>query len=85
MSAELVKRLRERPYRRGAESNDEMRVRRQQERDRAAGRIEALEAENARLREELSLIAVVGYSDDAAVAAAIARQVVTRARAALAE
>jgi hypothetical protein len=75
MSAELVKRLRAgRQARDTGEARDML---------RAADRIEALEAENARLREELSLIAVVGYSDDAAVAAAIARQVVTRARTAL--
>jgi len=43
----------------------------------------ALEVENARLREALSLIAVVGYSDKLDVSAAIARQVVAQARAAL--
>jgi hypothetical protein len=43
----------------------------------------ALEVENARLREALSLIAVVGYSDNLDVSAAIARQVVAQARAAL--
>ena len=46
-------------------------------------RIEALEAEREALREALSLIAVVGYSSDPEVNAAIARQVVDSARAAL--
>ena len=41
-------------------------------------------AQVERLREALSLIAVVGYSDDLYVASAIARQTVTKARAALA-
>ncbi len=49
----------------------------------AAARIEALEAEVARLREEHSLIAVMGYGANAAEHAAIARQAVQRARAAL--
>ncbi len=49
----------------------------------AAARIEALEAEVARLREELSLIAVMGYGANAAEHEAIARQAVQRARAAL--
>ena len=47
-------------------------------------RIEALEAEVARLREEHSLIAVMGYGADAAEHEAIARIAVQRARAALA-
>ena len=44
-----------------------------------------LEAEVLRLREALSLIAVVGYSSEPEVNAAIARQVVDSARAALKE
>lgn len=42
-----------------------------------------LAAENARLREELSLIAVMGYGANAAEHEAIARLAVQRARAAL--
>jgi predicted patatin/cPLA2 family phospholipase len=42
MNDDLVKRLRERPNRRGHESNDEANERRQKERDEAADRIEAL-------------------------------------------
>lgn len=45
--------------------------------------IEALEAEVARLRDELSLIAVMGYGANAAEHEAIARLAVQRARAAL--
>jgi len=47
--------------------------------------IENLEAENARLRDALSNIAVVGFSEDSDVARAIARQTVEQARAALEE
>jgi hypothetical protein len=39
---ELIKELRERPYRMGSESNDEAKLRRQAEREAAADRIEAL-------------------------------------------
>ena len=46
-------------------------------------RIEAIEAENARLRDELSNIAVMGSSSDSSVMMAIARHAVIRARAAL--
>ena len=49
----------------------------------ALSRAEEAEAERDALREALSLIAVVGYSSDPAVNAAIARQVVDSARAAL--
>lgn len=42
-----------------------------------------LQAENERLREALSLIAVMGYSDDPKVAANIARMAVDQSRAAL--
>jgi len=42
-----------------------------------------LEADNARLREALSLIAAMGFSDDTRVSANIARMAVHQARAAL--
>jgi hypothetical protein len=50
MSSDLVKRLRERPGRLAAESNDQMVMRRQAERDAAAAHIEALEGEVTRWR-----------------------------------
>lgn len=50
-----------------------------------ADTIDRLTADNAKLREALSLIAVVGYTDDPKVAAAIAKQTVDQARAALKE
>jgi len=46
-------------------------------------RAEAAEADNARLREALSLIAAMGFSDDTRVSANIARMAVHQARAAL--
>jgi glycine cleavage system regulatory protein len=51
--------------------------------DDMADEITRLRAEVERLREELSLIAVMGHSDDPKVAARIAYHAVERARAAL--
>jgi len=51
--AELIKELRERPYRIGSESNDEARLRRQAEREAAADLIEALKAKLAKATEAL--------------------------------
>lgn len=47
MSSELVRELRARPYRLASENEDEMRERRQREREQAADTIERLEREKA--------------------------------------
>ena len=44
MSAEIVKTLRERAFRYGAEANDQMQIRRQKEREDGADEIERLRA-----------------------------------------
>jgi len=53
MTDDLVKRLRERPNRRGNESNDEANERRQKERDEAADCIEAQDKRNKELEAAL--------------------------------
>lgn len=51
--SEIVKKLRERHWRAGGESNDEANARRQREREEGADEIERLTAENERLRAAL--------------------------------
>lgn len=50
MSSDIVKRLRERPSRLASESNDQLALRRQAEREAAAAYIEALQAEVAKVK-----------------------------------
>lgn len=54
-------------------------------RDNPSDRIEALEANLEKAMEALRNIAVVGFSEDTAVSAAIAKQTVSQARATLAK
>jgi len=75
MSDDLVKRLKARISDAGLDAADAM--------NEAIARIEALQADNARLRAALSMIAVMGFSDDIRVSANIARMAVHQSRAAL--
>lgn len=63
MSDDIVKRLRERPYRGGSESNDDAARRRQKEREDGADLIEAQAAEITRLRAAINDALTASFPD----------------------